>query len=130
MKLLLACLLFVVFNSCMEPKPKIDYLILYEFENLNELSANDKQGTIEALRKRLERFATNFTIELNNKQQLEVKLSTEYELKRVNLMFENPGKLEFWDCIRMEKTGDFLYLMSWFLVHIVVFSCFGEQFKS
>ena len=34
---------------------------------------------------------------LNNTQQVEIKLSTDFELDAINAIVTNPGKLDFWE---------------------------------
>nr|WP_321225163.1 hypothetical protein [uncultured Psychroserpens sp.] len=101
-------LISLLFFSCGNVTPKHKFSIIYEFENLKKLSANDKQGVIEVLNKRLDQFASTYTVTLNNKQQILVNLSSDFNLGRVNAIITNTGKLDFWPVIKAQEIGDFL----------------------
>ncbi|MFT4611043.1 MAG: hypothetical protein ACI92X_000475 [Dokdonia sp.] len=93
--------------SCGNVTPKHKFSIIYEFENLDKVSANDKLGTAEVLNKRLDKFASNYEVRLNNTQQIEIKLSTDFELDAINKIVTNSGKLDFWEVIKREELGSF-----------------------
>jgi SecD/SecF fusion protein len=97
----------VLLFSCGNVTPKHKYSIIYEFENLINVSDIDKLETVEVLNKRLDEFASNYQVTLNNKQQIEIKLSTDYELEAVNAIVVNPGKLDFWHVIKLQELGSF-----------------------
>nr|WP_321237350.1 hypothetical protein [uncultured Psychroserpens sp.] len=94
--------------SCGNGAPKHKFTIIYEFENPESLSANDKQGTIEVLNKRLDKFASNYEVKLNNKQQIEVKISSDVNQERLNSILTNQGKLEFWEVIKAVELRTFI----------------------
>mgnify|MGYP006939814003 CR=1 FL=1 len=93
--------------SCGNVTPKHEYRIIYEFENIEKVSANDKHGTVQTLNNRLDKIASDIEVKLNNKQQIEVKLSTDFELERLNAIITNRGKLEFWECIKIDEIDYF-----------------------
>ncbi|MFD2915944.1 SecDF P1 head subdomain-containing protein [Psychroserpens luteus] len=97
----------ILFFSCGNVTPKHKFSIIYEFENLETLTDNDKLETIEVLNKRLDHFASNYEVRLTNKQQIEIKLSTDLEMEAVNAIVTNPGKLEFWECVESREIPSF-----------------------
>ncbi|WP_204346249.1 SecDF P1 head subdomain-containing protein [Psychroserpens algicola] len=101
--------LFVVVAllSCGNVTPKHKFSIIYEFENSETVSDNEKQGTVETLNKRLAQLASNYDVKLNNKQQIELKLSTDFNVNRLNTIITNSGKLEFWEVVRADDLGVF-----------------------
>lgn len=99
--------ILTLFVSCGNVTSKHKFSIIYEFENPNNVSANEKNGTVETLNNRLEKFASKYEVKLNHKQQIEIKLSTDFNLEAVNAIVTNPGKLDFWDIIKPEETGTF-----------------------
>ena len=99
--------IFIFLFSCGNITPKHKFSIIYEFENIKKISDNDKLETVEVLNKRLDEFASNYQVTLNNKQQIEVKLSTDFELEAVNAIVVNPGKLDFWHVIKLQELGSF-----------------------
>nr|WP_321231175.1 hypothetical protein [uncultured Psychroserpens sp.] len=101
----------ILFFSCGNVTPKHKFSIIYEFENLEMLTDNDKLETIEVLNKRLDHFASNYEVRLTNKQQIEIKLSTDLEMEAVNDIVTNPGKLEFWECYKANDIAPFFTIM-------------------
>ena len=104
-------LISVLFFSCGNVTPKHKFSVIYEFENLETLTDNDKLETIEVLNKRLDHFASNYEVRLTNKQQIEIKLSTDLEMEAVNDIVTNPGKLEFWECYKANDIAPFFTIM-------------------
>lgn len=100
-----------VLFSCGNVTPKHKYAIIYEFENLNKITDNEKLGTIEVLNKRLDQLASNYDVTLNNKQQIQINLSTNFDLEAVNEIVTNPGKLEFWECYKANDIDPFFTIM-------------------
>lgn len=101
----------VLFFSCGNVTPKHKYAIIYEFENLDKITDNDKLGTVEVLNKRLDQFASNYEVRLNNKKQVEIKLSTDYDLDAVNSIITNPGALDFWESVKPGEVAPFFSLI-------------------
>lgn len=108
MKNIYYSLIFIALLSCGNLTSKHKYSIIYEFETTKDLSVNDRNGTVVALNNRLDKFASNFEVKLNSKQQIEIKLSTDFELERLNAIITNRGKLEFWECIKSNDISGFL----------------------
>jgi SecD/SecF fusion protein len=100
-------LCIAILFSCGNITPKHKYAVIYEFENLDKVAANDRQGTIEVLNKRLDQFASSYEVVLNNKQQIEIELRTDLDLEAVNAIITNPGKLDFWECVNARETPSF-----------------------
>ncbi|WCO02421.1 SecDF P1 head subdomain-containing protein [Psychroserpens ponticola] len=107
-KNVLVLLVLSVLFSCGNFTPKHNFAIIYEFEDFDNLSAVDKQNTITVLNRRLDKFASNYKVKLNNKQQIEIKLSTNFELEAVNAIITNTGRLDFWEVIKGEELGNFI----------------------
>ena len=104
----LICLAIVSF-SCGHIKAKNQHVVVYEFVNPDQVSLNDKQGTIIALNNRLESIASNYDVTLNNEKQIEVVVNTDVTLERLHAILTNRGKLGFWECIKEEQLYQFLY---------------------
>ncbi|WP_040278660.1 SecDF P1 head subdomain-containing protein [Psychroserpens damuponensis] len=102
--LIVLCVLF----SCGNVTPKHKFAIIYKFENLDKVTSNEKLATIEVLKKRLDQLASNYEVSLNNKQQIEVKLLTNYDFDAVNSVITNQGKLEFWEVVKREELVSFI----------------------
>lgn len=107
MKHIYIIILLILFFSCGNITPKHKFEIIYEFEHPENVSTNDQQGTIETLNRRLDKLASNYVVELNSKQQIEVKLSTNFELNRLNAILTNPGRLDFWEVVKPQDLRAF-----------------------
>ncbi|MFK7780743.1 SecDF P1 head subdomain-containing protein [Psychroserpens sp.] len=103
MKNVLILFFLGILFSCGNIAPKHEYNIIYEFENDDNISVSKKQSTVEVLKRRIDKFASNYDVKLNDKQQIEIILSTDFKLNVVNAIVTNPGKLEFWECIKVEQ---------------------------
>ncbi|MEM5565216.1 hypothetical protein WNY78_08875 [Psychroserpens sp. AS72] len=110
-KNLLVLVVVSLLFSCGNVTPKHKYTVIYEFENLDKITDNEKLGTVEVLNKRLDQFASNYDVILNNKQQIQINLSTNLELEAVNDIVTNSGKLEFWGCFKASDIGPFFTIM-------------------
>ena len=101
-------LLVILCLSCGNRTTEHTLVLLYKFENSENISTNHKHGTIETLDKRLGKLGSSHEIRLNNKQQIEVKLNTQENIEYINSILTNPGKLEFWEVVKNEEIQDFL----------------------
>lgn len=108
MKKIYYLLFAVILYACGNETPKYNYRVVYEFEDLAKVSANEQQGTIGTLNKRLDMFASNYEVKFNNKQQIEVKLHTDFDVERLNSLLTNSGKLEFWEVMKDKDVTNFL----------------------
>ncbi|WP_298897569.1 hypothetical protein [uncultured Psychroserpens sp.] len=108
MKYLYIISITILFLSCGNVKPKHHYRIIYEFENSETVSANDKQGTIATLITRLKPLASDVEVTLNNKQQIEININSNAKLDRLQLILENRGQLDFWECLQLNDLNTFI----------------------
>ncbi|GGD25367.1 SecDF P1 head subdomain-containing protein [Hyunsoonleella pacifica] len=96
-KIIVFAFVFCLF-SCELIKPKQEYRFVYGFENDIGLSGIEIKNTIAVIQERLVNFGVASTVERFGKNQIEVKIkANELNIKRVDRLIANRGKLEFWE---------------------------------
>ncbi len=102
----IAILSILFLTSCIDSQPK--YKLIYEFENNEQLSQQDRLSTVEVLKRRLDKFSSDFDVSLTNDRKIEVMVKTSFNENRLNLLMTNPGKLEFWELYNSDELSNFL----------------------
>ncbi len=109
MRYIICFLASLLIFSCSNQGKLNNYLVIYEFENLESISKQDIVKTIDVIKKRIQYIGVdNPLISLNNKSQLEVKVKSVYNIERLNSIIENQGNLEFWPLFKAEEFYPFV----------------------
>lgn len=77
--------------------------ITYAFVNGQNVSDLDKKKTIQVLNNRLSKYTSQVDVFLNLNNEVVVRLPSNIDMKRVNTIVENEGKLDFWLCFRRDE---------------------------
>ncbi|WP_203257974.1 SecDF P1 head subdomain-containing protein [Hyunsoonleella ulvae] len=108
-KIIVFAFVFCLF-SCELIKPKQEYRFVYGFENDIGLSGIEIKNTIAVIQERLANFGVVSTVECFGKNQIEVKIkANELNIKRVDRLISNRGKLEFWELYKGEEFNTYFF---------------------
>lgn len=108
MKHFFSLLLLSIILSCGSLFPKNYFEITYGFIDANSISEQEKKETVQVIKKRLNKLSKDAGVSLNSKNEIIVKLKTNFNLERVNKIILNQGKLDFWLCYSQDEIMSFV----------------------
>jgi len=83
------------------------YELTYKFVDANNVSETDKINCVNTLKKRLTVFK-DADVKLKSKNEIAVILNSGFEVKEVNKIVANSGRLDFWHCLQNDELLDFI----------------------
>ncbi|WP_299102574.1 hypothetical protein [uncultured Winogradskyella sp.] len=98
MRKLLYFLVICLAYSCVNFTPKYAYEISYSFDNAENISNEAKRITLEVIKKRLSKFSGGVDVTMDSKDEILIKLKSDFKIERINNIILNEGKLDFWPC--------------------------------
>lgn len=84
------------------------YELTYKFISTDSVSEANKIHCINILKKRLAILDYNAEVKLKSKNEIGVFLDAGFEVKAINEIVENTGKLDFWHCLKDDELLRFL----------------------
>lgn len=112
MKRLSILLLLFLLLSCASVLKKEEYQITYTFLNNDNISQSEKSRAVGVLERRLKKYTENVSVNLTDSDEILIHLEKDFDLKAINKIVLDVGKVDFWLCIEKEQALSRLYTAS------------------
>lgn len=110
-RLSILLVLFLIF-SCASVLKNEEYQITYTFLNNDDRSQSEKSIVVGVLERRLKKFTENVSVNLNDSDEILIRLEKGFDLEAINKIVLDKGKVDFWLCVEKDQALNSLYTAS------------------